>query len=211
MTRILAIFVSSALLCGLAAGLACADRLILIPEGTTMGTGGLKAEYVLSSGGDSKAAWASVGFARVELEGAWFMGFGGSDLNAVSAQVAVLPETSFTPAVALGVRDMGNNTDKSEGLYDGSAVYIAASKGVPVPGIPVLSDMKVHVGAGTGSLGGVFFGAETTLGGKLQIAAEYDTEKFNFSAAYPIVPMVKLKALSVHGDTYYGAAFSLAF
>ncbi len=209
MIKISAVFVSSVLLCGLAAGFASADRLILIPEGTTLGTGGLKAEYVKRADNDSTAVWASVGVSRIELEGSWFKGFGAGDLNAVSAQVAVLPETSFTPAVALGMRDMGNNTDNSHGFYDGSALYIAASKGVAI-GTPALSDLKVHIGAGTGSLRGVFFGAETTVGGKLQIAAEYDTDKFNFSAAYPVAPMFKLKALSVRGDFYYGAQFSLA-
>jgi hypothetical protein len=187
-----------------------ADRLIIIPEGTTLTTGAARVEY---AGHESKQAyWAAVGISRLEVEGAWFKGFGAGNANALSAQVGVLPETSFTPALALGVRDIGDKTDDEPALYAGRSFYVAASKSVPLSGgEAMLQELKVHVGIGTGSLKGVFFGAETTLPGKVQLAGEYDTETFNFAATYSVAPFVKMRVSSIGGDAYYGALVSASF
>ncbi|MCX6377313.1 MAG: hypothetical protein NTU88_14980, partial [Armatimonadetes bacterium] len=160
MTRTLTRTAVIVLLCCVVRGPAAADRLILIPTGTTLTTGQVRGEY---AGHESKQAyWAAVGILRLEVEGAWFKGFGAGNANALSAQVGVLPETSFTPAIGLGVRDIGDKTDDQTALYAGRSFYLAASKSVPLSGgEAMLQELKVHVGIGTGSLKGVFFGAET--------------------------------------------------
>lgn len=191
-----------------------ADRLILTPTGRTLTTGGIKGEYLSKSDGDGKAYWINLGISRFEIEGARFQDFSGSDkVDAVSAQVSVIPETSFTPAVALGVRDISDNTDIGNALYDGRSFYLAVSKSIPITGgIPVLfKDVSVHGGIGTDSLKGVFFGVEGTLLMGLRVNGEYDTEDFNFSLEYNVIPVVKAKIASIKGDMYYGATFSTAF
>ena len=204
MTRILTKLFAIVLFCCCLGGAVSADRLIIIPEGTTLTTGAARVEYAGRQ--SAQAYWAAVGILRLEVEGAWFKGFGAGNVNALSAQVGVLPETSFTPAIGLGVRDIGDKTDDQTALYGGRSFYLAASKSVPLSGgQAMLQELKVHVGIGTGSLKGVFFGAETTLPGKVQLAGEYDTETFNFAATYSVVPVVKLRVSSIGGDPYFGA------
>lgn len=190
-----------------------ADRLILIPTGRTLS--GIKGEYLSSTDGDGKAYWINLGISRFEIEGARFQDFLTDDsVDAISAQVSVIPETSFTPAVAVGVRDIGDETDFSNALYDGTSFYLAASKSIPVTGgVPFLfQDVTVHGGIGTNSLKGLFFGVEGTLPFGLRINGEYDTDDFNYSLEYNIIPpLVKAQIASVKGDMYYGAVFSTSF
>lgn len=205
------IIIVSTVFC-LAVGQTAADRLILTPTGDTLT--GLKVEYAVSPGlDDAKVYWVNAGVSRVEVEGARFQDFGDDDFDAISAQISVLPETSFTPAVALGVRDISDKTKDEGVLYNGQSFYLATSRSIPVTGgIPVLfQDMRVHGGIGTGSLSGVFFGIEGKTSMGLELMAEYDTEDFNFAASYKIVPTVKIRAASIKGDMYYGALFSAAF
>ena len=200
------------MVCMLATAVA-ANRLITIPTGNTLTTGGIKLEYAAnSSNSDQKIYWANVGVSRLEVEGARFAGFGTKQTDAISLQVSVMPETSFTPGVALGVRDISDQT-KGNGLYDGRSYYVAVSKAVPVTGgIPLIfQDVRVHSGIGTGSLSGVFFGIEGRLPMGLNVSGEYDTSDFNYAASYNIVPTIKAKASWIKGDFFYGATFATAF
>jgi len=191
-----------------------ANRLITIPTGNTLTTGGIKLEYAANaSDSDKKIYWANVGVSRLEVEGARFAGFTTEQTDAISVQVSVMPETSFTPAVAVGIRDISDQT-KDKGLfYDGRSYYAVVSKAVPITGgIPLIfQDVRVHSGIGTGSLGGVFFGVEGKLPMGLNISGEYDTSDFNFAASYKIVPTIKAKASWIKGDFFYGANFATAF
>ena len=201
------------LLCCLLAGSASADRLILTPTGNTLGTG-IKAEYAANTSADSKVYWAQIGFSKFELEGVRFQDFGPDNVDAISAEMEVVPETSFTPSVALGVRDISNETEGKSALYDGQSLYLAMSKGIPIThGIPVLfQDMKIHGGLGTGgSLSGLFFGVSGKLPMGIGLKAEFDTEDFNLAASYSIIPAIKVQASSIKGDIYYGALFSSTF
>ncbi len=214
MSRAFAMVGTVSILCCLFAGSVAADRLILAPTGDTLTTGGIKAEFAANSDiGDAKAYWVNVGISRVEVEGARFAGFSADDIDSISAQIAALPETSFTPAVALGVRDISDETDVAGALYGGRAFYLAASKGIPVTGgVPFLfQDVKLHGGVGTGSLSGVFFGIEGKLPMGVRLAGEYDTEDFNAAASYSIVPALQIRLSSIKSDIYYGALFSTSF
>lgn len=212
MLRILALITLLILACCLLAASVAADRLILIPEGTTLTTGQVKGEYAARlSTGSKQALWANIGLSRLEVESAWFSESGAKNLNAISAQAAVLPETSFTPALAIGVRDIGNQTNAVDNLYGGRAFYLAASKAIPfTSNLPLLQEVKAHAGVGTGSLSGFFFGAETGVG-KLHLAAEYDTSKFNYAATFNVLPIAKLQLSSMDGDIYYGGLLSTSF
>lgn len=198
----------------IAAGTANADRLILIPTGSTLGAAGIKAEYLASSeGGDAKAYWVNLGLSRFEVEGARFQDFGPDDVEAFGLQASVIPETSFSPAIALGIRDIADETEGKGVPYEGQSLYLAISKSVPVTGgIPLLlEDVKLHGGIGTGGLSGVFFGAEASIPMGLKLAAEYDTEDFNWAVSYGIIPSLRAKIASLKEDVYYGATFSISF
>lgn len=207
MLRLFAVILS----CCLLAGSASADRLILTPTGNTLGTG-IKAEYAASFNGDSKVYWAQIGFSKFELEGVRFQD--SDNIDAISAEMEVVPETSFTPSVAFGVRDISNETEGKDALYDGQSLYLAMSKGIPIThGIPLLfQDMKIHGGFGTGgSLSGLFFGVSGKLPMGIGLKAEFDTEDWNFAASYSIIPALKVQASSIKGHIYYGALFSSTF
>lgn len=209
MSRLLTIFVTGALCCMTAASV-YADRLILIPTGRTL-TPGFKAELAARS--DEKAYWVHVGVSRVEIEGARFQDFGTDDVDVISAQLEIIPETTFTPGLALGARDIGDSTTSENSLYGGRAFYLAVSKGIPITGgVPFLfTDVKVHGGVGTDSLSGLFIGIEGTLPMGLRIAAEYDTEDVNYAVMYGVIPALQVKASSMKGDIYYGASFTTQF
>ena len=195
----------------LIAGASFADRLILIPTGNTLGTG-VKAEYATRSNtSDGHGLWINIGLPNVELEGAWFENAFSETPNAVSVQLTVIPQTSFTPGIAIGARDISNNTNGTGALYDGRAYYLVLSKTIDESsGIPILlTDVKFHAGVGTGSLNGIFLGAEATLGMGLTLGAEYDSDNVNYTASYKVLPMFRVKASSIHGDMYYGGIFSL--
>lgn len=212
MSRLVGILTVLCIVC-LLAGSAGASRLILIPTAEGLGTAGVQAEYAARSDGDGKAMWVNLGVSRFELEGARFEDFEDDSVDAISLQADVLPETSFTPAVAIGTRDIGDDTSGKGTLYDGRSFYAVASKSVPITGgIPVLfQDVKLHGGIGTGSLSGIFFGVEGTLPFGLRLEGEYDTEDFNFALSYKIIPTLQARVSDIKGDVYWGGAFSLTF
>ena len=198
------------LFCAISGGVS-ADRLILTPTGTTLGTGGIKAEYANNSDGDGLIYWANVGISRFEIEGARFVDFDTKDTDVFGVQASVIPETSFTPALAIGVR---NIADENGGLlepYNGRSFYAVASKEIPVSeGVPgLLSNAAVHGGAGTGGLSGFFFGVEATivpLG--VQAAVEYDTEDWNWAVSYGFMGIINARINSIKGDMFYGFTLS---
>lgn len=213
MCRILVLLVIASLLCSVVSSLAVADRLILIPTGETLGTGSIKAEYAANSNGDGRIYWVNLGVSRLEIEGARFQDFTPDNEDALSAQISILPETTFTPAIALGMRDIGDET-KGKGVpYDGQSLYLAVSKSIPVTGgVPLLfQDVVVHGGIGTESLSGVFFGVEGTLPMGVRVMGEYDTNDFNFALSYNLIPTLNVRLSSIKGDIYYGALFSVSF
>lgn len=211
MLRILVLAVVASLLCCLVATSVSADRLILIPTASTMAVGGIRAEYAANADSDGEILWANVGLSALEVEYARFAGFGPNDVDSLSGQISVVPETLVTPGVAVGARDIANDTEGRP--YDGRAFYAVASKNFPVTGgVPaVFEDVRLHAGLGTGSLEGVFLGVEGTLPMGLRLAAEYDTDEVNVAASYRLIPALSARVYSIKGDVYYGAVFALSF
>ena len=193
---------------------ASADRLILIPTGDTFGTGGVKAEYAGNADGDGRIYWVNVGIGKFEVEGARYAGYGPDDTDVLSAQAQVTPETMFTPALAVGVRNIGEDAKGLSLSSGGRSIYAVSSKTVPITeGIPgLLEGVRVHGGVGIGGeLSGFFFGIEgkiAPLGARALV--EYDTEDWNYALAYGI-KMLQGKVSWIKGDVYYGGAFTTSF
>lgn len=214
MSRFLKIVSIAFILTGLLISISNAENLILIPTGKTLSTGGVQAEYLSKFGEDGKVYFANIGISRLEIQAAKFQDFSnGDDPTAISAQISVLPETTFTPALAIGIRDISNETTSYNSLYGKRSYYIAASKKVPiVGGIPLLfQDVSLHGGIGTDSLSGVFFGIEGVLPMGLHLNAEYDTDDVNVALSYKVIPTLKADVSYIKGDMYYGAMFSTSF
>jgi hypothetical protein len=187
---------------------ASAGRLLLIPTADILGFTQISAQAVIIPNGNNRAAyWIDAGvFPRTEAELALFQG-AGSGPAPVSAEYQLIPESTATAAFSLGVRDITNTTLGSGALYGGNAFYAVASKQIPTGDLLPLgvSDVRAHVGAGTGSLSGLFAGVEGKIPLGLHLAAEYDTHSVNVGAWFNIFSMVDLGVSSLHSDLYYSA------
>ncbi len=196
------------------AGVVSADRLILIPTAKDVSVAAVKAEYAATVNGSGKNIfWVDGQVSRFGAEVAQFNGFSGDNVTAISGQVSLVKEGYFMPAVALGIRDISDVTNVPGLPYRGRALYAVASKGIPgAGGIPILlQDIRFHGGVGTGSLGGLFFGAEGTLPLGVHVSGEYDTKNINFAVSKSILPALSVQLTSLNQDLYYGATFSSSF
>lgn len=214
MSKKLVFAAAIALLFCMISGGASADRVVLIPTGTTLGTAGIKAEYANNSDGDGVIYWANVGISRFEIEGARFVDFGPDDTDILSVQGSVIPETSFTPALAIGMRNISDESGGLPGPYNERSLYAVASKTIPVSeGAPgLLGDAIVHGGVGTGGLSGVFFGLEATIVPVgVRAAIEYDTDDWNWAVSYGFASIIRAKIYSIKNDVFYGFSLSTGF
>lgn len=193
----------------LCAASASADRIIFAPTGTVLGGGEIKAEGATSpSNHDARIYWLGVGLQRLELNAVRFEGVtnvgGASKVDVAGAEVGILPETTLTPGIGLGVWDL---TDKTP---DGIGYYLAISKALPVMrGIPApIRDVRVDLGFGVSGIHGFFAGAEATVPFGLKLSGEYFQKDFNFAVGLKTLPGLQIKLYRLDSDTYYGLQFS---
>lgn len=127
-----------------------------------------------------------------------------SDDNFVNAKLSIVPETIFTPGLAIGVEDIADKLDRTS--------YIAASKALPF-------GFRIHAGVGDGRYDGVFAGIEKTFSPiglitgsntfpATTLIAEYDGKDMNYGARMSIVPGLKLDAGVRNHDGYVGISFT---
>ncbi|MEN6372936.1 MAG: hypothetical protein ABFD64_13090 [Armatimonadota bacterium] len=206
----------------LAAGPVFADRIIFAPTGTTLSPGAVKAEAATSpSNNDSKVYWLGLGLQKFEVNAIRFdfknetttksrgiatfdTSLDKDDFDIVNAQLGLVPETTLTPAISIGVWDF---TDKTA---DGTGYFLAFSKAVPLTKelpLPV-RDVKVHAGFGVSGIDNVFGGAEATLPLGLKVSAEYFQKDFNYALGWGPVAGLQAKVYILDGETYYGLKFS---
>ncbi|MDO8588709.1 MAG: hypothetical protein Q7T82_16900 [Armatimonadota bacterium] len=203
-----------ALLLALCVSQVQADRLILIPTGSVLDSGAIKAEAAFgASDGDSifvpknseQINWVSVGISRFEVDARRLVA-NGFDKITVGVEAGVLPETLVTPGVGIGIRDV---TDELERSY-----YLAVTKMLPLSDkVPLpIHDIKLHGGFGiNGELGGFFVGGQIGLPMNLVAYAEYDSENFNAALKWIPIPKIGLKVYTLDSEFFYGADIKLAF
>jgi hypothetical protein len=178
-----------------------ADKLIWIP---TANISKLSAEYMRDGVWDFELITAQLGFRNFELLGRHYSGFPGSgDSTEVGGQLQILPEGFATPGLSLGVWDVAADTPR------GRRVFLVVSKSVPVVNwLPLwVKDIKFHGGLGTGSLSGVFAGAQASIPLGLTLSAEFDSSRTNFGLWWSPIKPLRLKAESWGGDFTVGAQF----
>ena len=206
--------IAIATLAALCATQVSADRLILMPMGSVLGRGSVKAEAAFGSGIDTgslspansdRIYWANIGLGHLELTASRVEGPGGFESNALGVELGVLPETMITPALGIGVRDLGDD------IGPGRGYYLAVSKSVPLTDVAPLPvhDIKLHAGYGFEGINGFFAGAQVGLPMKLTLSLEHDGENFNAALSWNMIPKVGLKVYSLDGHIFYGASLKI--
>jgi len=179
-----------------------ADKLIWIP---TAEISKLSAEFMKDTSGDADVITAQLGFSKgFELMGRRYSGFPHeSDATEIGGELQVLPEGFATPGLALGAWDIAGESPR------GRRLFAVVTQTVPVVNwLPLwFKNIKLHAGLGSGSLAGLFFGAQTSLPFGFTLAAEFDTSRTNFGLWWSPIKPLRLKAESWGGDFTIGAQF----
>jgi hypothetical protein len=185
--------------------IAFADRIILAPSA-----------YSLSSGFDTQVlqtvqykprtlSYIDAGTSTVQLEAA-YLARPGADRVAVSVQGLVLPETFITPAVSIGIRDIGNSAGmyEADGFY-GRGYYLVVTKGLDNSlNPPKIHEVTLTGGIGAGSFHGLFGGVSAGLPLSLLGTVEYDSRQMNYRVAMPIGKLARLSYNRLGGTNFVG-------
>jgi hypothetical protein len=128
----------------------------------------------------------------------------------LNAKYKFMTETPARPAIAAGISDVTNEIQ--------TTVYAVASKSfgkcLRAWNGEILSP-RVHIGFGGGRLSGVFIGASTYLGNRVQLMAEWDSLDVQVGARFRITPEFTVHAggfnLNDRQDDEYstGASFGV--
>ena len=193
------------LCCLFCSGGAQADRVVLSPLGDTLPIDSFRAEYVTGTNsllGD--LSWFAVSSSSgIELE-VQRLTAATEDKKRYSFNIEY-PQLSFERylSVSYGVRDVtGTGTEHG-------AFYVAAMTPIRFYGRrPLLREIRVNVGVGTGRMDGLFLGVEARLFGDIRLSGELYRHRPNVGIALPLVRNLQARAYSLDGNIYYGMAFS---
>jgi hypothetical protein len=188
-----------------------ADRLVLAPRALITVPGSAKLEYAVSgSGSQNNLGWISAGLPGslngFEIEGEQACPAGTNRwTGSIQYSFTGNAFTDVAPAFSVGLRDVANTGP------EGLALFAAASKTIPLNARleQLLKQFWVDAGIGTGHLGGPYIGIQGRLRIGPAISAEYLARRFNASIAIPVLRHLDLKAYTLNGHTYYGAALFL--
>lgn len=196
--KIRILFLAIAILLPVVLAPACADRNILTPTGDTLGTGRFRLEAVAEADEtDNRLIWAAIGLPRFEVEGQRTETKAGFKEDTINVQAALLPQTTLTPAVGIGVIDVTDEIDRG--------LYVAVSKNVPFSDVLPLPirDIRLTAGLGSGPISGLFAGAEATMMG-FRLQTEFDGDDFNLAVGFPLLGVATAKALWIKDDFFIG-------
>ena len=109
------------------------------------------------------------------------------------------------PAIAIGVRDV-TGTGNEHGAF-----YAAATKSFRLSDAQhrIIHEFKLDVGAGTGTIGGLFVGAQTKFAIGLRVRAEFYKRRPNVTVSFPLTRQLDARAYSLDSHLYYGLTFSV--
>jgi hypothetical protein len=178
-----------------------ANNLILVPTGTTLTTGQVRAEAAISvDGSRAQYYWLGTGLQQFELNLTRFQKPHLDAENVVDIQWSFLPETILTPAIAFGVNDLADQSGQGVGPY------AVITRHLPVgQGAFLLKSFAATVGVGAVGLRGPFCGFQAELPANFVIQGEYDSRDFNVSIGWQPVKLLMLKAYSIRRENYVGA------
>src|ERR1041385_433891 len=189
----------------LPSGMARADRVILSPLGDTLPIDSFKAEYV-------------TGLGNLSSDLSWFAVSSGSGIELELQRLSAITEAKnrYSLNIEYPQVPFGNYLSVSYGIRDVTgtgtehgAVYIAAMAPIRFYGKrPLLRELRVNLGLGTGRMDGLFFGVEANLMGNVRFSAELYRRQPNVGIALPVTRNLQAKVYSLDGNIYYGMAFS---
>ncbi len=185
--------------------------LILTPTSDVMSPGefSLGAYFLNFDRGPDSAVYAATGgvFPKLEVGVLAIKPDSGDTDGQINAKFSLIPETIGSPAVSAGVFGLGGNSDTS--------AYVVVGKALQAPGVDSLAGVgapRVYLGLATGNMDGVFGGVSATLGDKLTLMIEHDTNDFNFGARFAISDQFRLHGAVMGGDSVgLGASFYAGF
>lgn len=181
-----------------------ADNLILIPRGSTLTTGQFHGQILFSSSKDQGNFFSfSSGLQQLELSYTHAEYADDRTEEIIGGQWNVLPETFITPAICVGVRDIGAQTKEGTGLY------AAMTKHIPIQNYTrYVDDFSLTVGVGAKAMNGFFCGAEIKLPLYLVGQLEYDGDNWNSALCWQPVDTFRLKYYKIGYEPYYGVEFT---
>jgi len=197
--RILLLVVITLLACG-----AWADNIITVPRGTTLTNGQFRGQFMFSQSGNNGNFFSmSVGLKQLELNYTHAEYADDRKEELVSGQWNVLPETFITPAIGVGVRDVGSQSK------EGMGVYGALTKHIPIENYTrYIDDFSVTFGLGAKSIHGFFCGAEMKLPLYFVGQLEFDGDYWNSALCWQPVEAFRFKIFRVGYKHYFGAEFT---
>lgn len=198
-----------------------ADRIILAPTGSVLSPGEVRAEGAIKPGDSgSRIYWLGLGMQRVELSATRFVIpgapvetvgdslvdkiTGGKNTDLIGLEMSMLPETTMTPGVGIGIWDVTGKTSFGKGYYMAVTKSVPLTKQLPLP----VQDVKIHGGYGINGIDGLFGGAEASLPLGIKLYAEYFQHDINYAVGWNPAPTLQLKVQVLDGDTFYGLQFS---
>ncbi len=197
-----------ALLVALVGRPAVADELIQTP--TADRVVGPTVSYRYQIDGDHlgyATALLPIGLAY-ELMFRYYHGVGGRDEFEGGVELQLLPDGIVTPGIAVGIWDVTNSSPF------GRRAFLVLTKslergqfGLP----PLLGEVQMNLGFGTGRFSGLFLGARTKLTPQLSLIAEFDSRRLNAGIWFQPTDQFTLKLESQNRETYLGGEFRLRF
>lgn len=187
----------------LCAASAWSDNIINVPRGTTLTTGQFRGQAMFSASGDEGNFFSTaIGLKQLELGYIHAEYPNGRQEELVSAQWNVLPETFITPAIGIGVRDIGSQSTEGIGFYG------SITKHIPIQNYTkYVDDFSVTFGMGSKSVKGFFCGAEVKLPLYFVGQLEYDGDYWNSALSWQPVETFRLKLYRIGYEHYFGAEF----
>jgi hypothetical protein len=178
------------------------------PDGLDPRRGDVRAEAALGSGKDKNYYLLNAGVYKVELSAMRidenrFLA-GSKTTNVFGLQLGVLPETTLTPGIGIGVVDITNQTSNGRGYY------VALSKRVPwnAPKPFPLRDIEMNVGFGGAGIKGPFIGAKASVTSIIRLYGEGFNKKTNWAVGLKLLKGVEARASLIDGKAHYGLQIS---
>ncbi|MFQ3549281.1 MAG: hypothetical protein SNJ70_05985 [Armatimonadota bacterium] len=178
-----------------------ADSILFTPKGNTLKLGEFKIEGAVKPIDSYKSYfWLNVGFTEFELSANIFDSKERRTEVLINGQWNFLPETTYTPGIAFGFKDLFSQSKL------GTGIFAAVSMTLPYES-KLLENTKATVGVGLFGIKGPFAGLEKQLPNGFFLQSEYDSRDINAAFGWKIMDCLKIKTYLLKNEVYYGLEF----
>jgi hypothetical protein len=190
---------------------AFAERIVLAPGGLTLNPDTAQFEFVASQRGlSTNDSWVTVALPNsllgLELE-VERQEQAGHPRHTLSLAYSLFGNlfSDIAPAISVGVRDILDNG------RDGRAFYAAATKKFDVSESigKYLRNWQLDAGYGSSHIGGGYVGVSGKFAMGFTGTAEFAARRWNLSVKVPVIRNLNAEAMSLDGDIFYGANYTV--